>query len=611
MAAVKSPSNSAPNANAANQGASNADSQGDRTLTLEMVLRELSADALVDPELIETLRTNAKFRSYDHPLTLIAEQKWRSNKPPMRVLTLEALSEWFAARIDVPYLHIDPLRVDFTAVGSVMSTSYANRYRILPVAVTADTVTVATSEPFVRSWIPELSNLLRRRVELVFANPLDVKRYVAEFFALAQSVRRAQEKATDDKSAISSFEQLVQLGGPNAPTPDANDRHIVRIVDWLWQFAFEQRASDIHIEPRRDFGVVRFRIDGVLHQVYQIPPAVLTAMVSRVKLLARMEIVEKRRPQDGRIKTVSPEGVEVELRVATMPTAFGEKIVMRIFDPEVLLRDFRDLGFSDDDLARWEKMIARPNGIILVTGPTGSGKTTTLYSTLKTLATPEVNVCTIEDPIEMVEPAFNQMQVQTQIGVDFESGVRTLMRQDPDIIMVGEIRDLPTAEMAVQAALTGHLVLSTLHTNDAPTAITRLVDLGVPAYLVNSTVLGVMAQRLVRTLCAACKQPAEPINDELWAALTKPYRASKPSVTHKAVGCLECRMTGFRGRAGLYEVMQMTPEMRKLVGAGAGIDEMREQAFRDGMKPLRASGAHKIATGLTTVEEVERVAPPV
>ena len=610
MAAVKSPTNSSP-PSAAAKGAPASESSGDRALTLELVLRELAADALVDADLIEALRSNAKFRSYDHPLTLIAEQKWRSNKPPKRVLTLEALSEWLAGRLDVPYLHIDPLKVDFTAVGTVMSTSYANRYRILPVAVTVDTVTVATSEPFVRSWIPELSNLLRRRVELVFANPLDVKRYVAEFFALAQSVRRAQEKATDDKSAISSFEQLVLVGGPNAPTPDANDRHIVRIVDWLWQFAFEQRASDIHIEPRRDYGVVRFRIDGVLHQVYQIPQAVLTAMVSRVKLLARMEIVEKRRPQDGRIKTVSPEGVEVELRVATMPTAFGEKIVMRIFDPEVLLRDFRDLGFSDDDLARWEKMIARPNGIILVTGPTGSGKTTTLYSTLKTLATPEVNVCTIEDPIEMVEPAFNQMQVQAQIGVNFESGVRTLMRQDPDIIMVGEIRDLPTAEMAVQAALTGHLVLSTLHTNDAPTAITRLIDLGVPPYLVNSTIIGVMAQRLVRTLCAACKEPAEPLDDDLWAALTKPYRASKPATTYKAAGCLECRMTGYRGRAGLYEVMQMTPELRKMVGVGAGLDEMREQAFRDGMKPLRASGAHKIATGLTTVEEVERVAPPV
>jgi general secretion pathway protein E len=582
--------------------------EADRALTLDLVLRELELDGLVEPDVLESLRSTAKFRSYDHPLTLIADQKWRNAKPPGRVLTLEGLTEWLAVRIKVPYLHIDPLRVDFSAVSSVMSSSYAQRYRILPVAVTPTTVTIATSEPFVRSWMPEISNLLRRDVELVFANPLDVRRYVAEFFSLAQSVRRAQEKATDDKSAVSSFEQLVQMGATG--TPDANDRHIVRIVDWLWQYAFEQRASDIHVEPRRDQGIVRFRIDGVLHQVYQIPPAVLTAMTSRIKLLARMEIVEKRRPQDGRIKTKSPEGDEVELRVATMPTAFGEKIVMRIFDPDVLMRDFRDLGFSDDDFNRWQGMTAKPHGIILVTGPTGSGKTTTLYSTLKTLATPEVNVCTIEDPIEMVEPAFNQMQVQANIGVNFEGGVRTLMRQDPDIIMVGEIRDLPTAEMAVQAALTGHLVLSTLHTNDAPTAVTRMVDLGVPPYLVNSTVLGVMAQRLVRTLCSKCKGEVDEISDETWQALTLPYRATKPTVTYRAVGCLDCRMTGYRGRVGLYEVMLFSSELRKLVLAGAGLDEMRAQAFRDGMKPLRASGAHKIALGVTTLEEVERVAPP-
>jgi general secretion pathway protein E len=580
----------------------------DRQLTLDLVLIEMEKDGLVDRAATETLRATAKFRNYEHPLTLIAEQRWRSAKPPMRVLTLEGLTEWLAGRLEVPYVHIDPLRVDFSAVSSVMSSNYAHRYRILPIAVTQDSVTIATSEPFVRSWIPEISNLLRRKVELVFANPLDVKRYVAEFFSLAQSVRRAQEKTSEDKSAVSSFEQLVQMGVSG--TPDANDRHIVRIVDWLWQYAFEQRASDIHVEPRRDQGIVRFRIDGVLHQVYQIPPAVLVAMTSRIKLLARMEIVEKRRPQDGRIKTKSPEGDEVELRVATMPTAFGEKIVMRIFDPEVLMRDFRDLGFSDDDFNRWHGMTTKPHGIILVTGPTGSGKTTTLYSTLKTLATPEVNVCTIEDPIEMVEPTFNQMQVQVNIGVNFDSGVRTLMRQDPDIIMVGEIRDLPTAEMAVQAALTGHLVLSTLHTNDAPTAVTRLVDLGVPPYLVNSTVLGVMAQRLVRTLCSKCKAEASELSDETWAALTLPYRATKPVKTYKNVGCLDCRMTGYQGRMGLYEVMLFTPELRKLVVSGASIDDLRAQAFRDGMKPLRASGAQKIALGLTTLEEVERVAPP-
>ncbi len=588
-------------------GASNGP-QVDRPLTLDAILREMELDALADVAVINELRNTAKFRTYDHPLILIAEQKWRSAKPPARMLTLEILSEWLAKRLDVPYIHIDPLKVDFSAVGSVMSSNYAQRYRILPIAVTHDTVTIATSEPFVRSWVTEISNLLRRKVELVFANPLDVKRYVAEFFSLAQSVRRAQEKVEDDKSAISSFEQLVQLG--TTGTPDANDRHIVRIVDWLWQYAFEQRASDIHVEPRRDSGIVRFRIDGVLHQAYQIPPAVLTAMTSRIKLLARMEIVEKRRPQDGRIKTKSPEGDEVELRVATMPTAFGEKIVMRIFDPEVLMRDFRDLGFSDDDFVRWQGMTAKPHGIILVTGPTGSGKTTTLYSTLKTLATPEVNVCTIEDPIEMVEASFNQMQVQAAIGVNFESGVRTLMRQDPDIIMVGEIRDLATAEMAVQAALTGHLVLSTLHTNDAPTAVTRLIDLGIPPYLVNSTLLGVMAQRLVRTLCDTCKVEAEPLMEETWQALTLPYRATKPAKTYRNFGCLECRMTGYKGRVGLYEVMLFTPELRKTIAGNASIDDLRAQAFRDGMKPLRASGAHKIALGITTLEEVERVAPP-
>jgi len=325
---------------------------------------------------------------------------------------------------------------------------------------------VATSEPFIRAWADELENILHLRVKLVFANPADIKRYLAEFYNLAKSVRRAEDAQVEDNSITTNFEQLVELGA-KGPL-DANDRHIIHIVDWLWQYAFEQRASDIHLEPRRDNGVVRFRIDGVLHQAYQIPPPVMLAMVSRIKLLARMEIVERRRPQDGRIKTVSPEGREVELRISTMPTAFGEKVVMRIFNPDVIVREFAELGFSAEDQQRWQHMTSEHNGIVLVTGPTGSGKTTTLYSTLKLLAEPEVNVCTVEDPIEMIEPAFNQMQVQPAIGVDFPNGVRTLLRQDPDIIMVGEIRDLETAEMAIQAALTGHLVLSTMHTNDAP-----------------------------------------------------------------------------------------------------------------------------------------------
>ena len=248
----------------------------------------------------------------------------------------------------------------------------------------------------------------------------------------------------------------------------------MQVVDWLWQYAFDQRASDIHLEPRREMGVIRFRIDGVLHTVYQLPPTVMSAMTSRIKLLGRMDVVEKRRPLDGRIKTRNPAGDEVEMRLSTLPTAFGEKMVMRIFDPETAVKDLSSLGFGQHDADRWEGLVKQPHGIILVTGPTGSGKTSTLYSTLKRLATDEVNVCTIEDPIEMIEPAFNQTQVQNVLDFGFAEGLRALMRQDPDIIMVGEIRDLETAEMAIQAALTGHLVFSTLHTNDSVSAITPL-----------------------------------------------------------------------------------------------------------------------------------------
>src|SRR6185437_5694869 len=577
----------------------------DRRLRLDDILKLMVADGLVaaaDADPVARSRT----QRYDNPLELIADQKWRSLVPPRRLLTLETLVEWLAGKLGIPYLHIDPLKIDLVAVTGTMSIAYAERYRILPVAVAKGELTVATSEPFVRAWADELESILHLKVKLVFANPQDIRRYIGEFFTLARSIKKAGETQRGD-SFTRNFEQLVELGKHGQL--DANDQHVVHIVDWLWQYAFEQRASDIHVEPRRDAGVVRFRIDGVLHQVYAIPNPVLVAMTSRIKLLARMEIVERRRPQDGRIKTVSQTGQEIELRIATMPTAFGEKLVMRIFSPEVLVRELVDLGFSADDRVRWEKMTHEPHGIILVTGPTGSGKTTTLYSTLKLLATPEVNVCTIEDPIEMIEPSINQMQVQPAIGVDFASGVRTLLRQDPDIIMVGEIRDRDTADMAVQAALTGHLVLSTLHTNDAPTAVTRLLDLGVPAYLINSTLLGVMAQRLIRTLCPHCKKPVDAPDDDTWKMITSPWRAEKPAQVMGAVGCLECRMTGYFGRMGLYEIMLMTPALRQMVHEGTDDARIRDQAYKDGMRPLRVSGASKIVAGMTTADEVIKVAP--
>jgi general secretion pathway protein E len=582
-------------------------------LTLAELLAWLVADGMVADEAAEQLKKERRYyRGTLHPLVVIADQKWRHAAPPHRVLSLETLTEWMARRVGMEYLHIDPLKIDFTAVTEVMSSAYATRFRILPVGVSSKEAVIATAEPGLREWEPELARIIKRDIRRVIANPLDIERYQIEFYNLARSIKGANRQASG-ASGLSNFEQLVELGKENRQF-DANDAHIVRIVDWLWQYAFEQRASDIHVEPRREQGIVRFRIDGVLHQVYQIPAAVLIAMTSRIKILARMDVVEKRRPQDGRIKTRTLDGEDVELRLSTLPTAFGEKLVMRIFDPEVLVRDFKELGFSDEDSRRWDEMTQRPHGIVLVTGPTGSGKTTTLYSTLKSLATPQVNVCTIEDPIEMVEPSFNQMQVQPQIELGFAEGVRALMRQDPDIIMVGEIRDLETAEMAVQSALTGHLVLSTLHTNDAPSAVSRLLELGIAPYLLNATLNGVMGQRLVRTLCPHCKEKVEfsrAEDHQAWDALVAPWKSNRPTKVYKPGGCLECRMTGFMGRVGIYETLLFTPEVKKLVSEKADLAALREQAFKEGMKPLRISGAMKVGAGLTTVEEVLKVAPPV
>ncbi|MFD1892850.1 Flp pilus assembly complex ATPase component TadA [Ottowia beijingensis] len=528
-----------------------------------------------------------------------------SDGAPMDV---EELTQHLARRAGLEYLRIDPLKVDAGKVSDTMSASYAERHKVLPVQVTAAEVVVATSEPFIDDWVAEVERQSRRTVRRVVANPAEIKRYTGEFFALARSVRAAIKSGSG--AGTTSFEQLVELG-KSGKQLDANDQGVIQVVDWLWQYAFDQRASDIHLEPRRDQGVIRFRIDGVLHPVYQVPPGVMNAITARVKLLGRMDVVEKRRPQDGRIKTRNPGGDEIEMRLSTLPTAFGEKLVMRIFDPDTAVKDLAALGFSPHDAARWEQLVQRPHGIILVTGPTGSGKTTTLYSTLRRVATEEVNVSTIEDPIERIDPALNQTQVQPQLEFSFAEGVRALMRQDPDIIMIGEIRDLETAEMAVQAALTGHLVFSTLHTNDAPSALTRLMELGVPAYLLNATILGVLAQRLVRTLCPACKQPDERGTTELLAEAIKPWKINSGNYRpYKPVGCVDCRMTGFRGRMGIYELLTVSEAFKGVIQHDVGPSPLRKQAIADGMRPLRLAGAMRAADGLTTLEEVIAATPP-
>ena len=577
-------------------------------LELREVLDALLADGLITlAQSRDLIARIGGHRDDRHPLVTVAECDWESQQTPGRRITLDVLVQWLANRSGMTYFRIDPLSIDVANVTSAIPYAYAARVKILPVKVTPTEVVVASAEPWLTEWERDLAQALKRRIQRVISSPLDIDRYLVEFYALARSVKASnEERGRQGPSVVQNLEQLTQLS--RAGKLDANDQHVVAIVDWLLNYAFEQRASDIHLEPRRERGNIRFRIDGVLHEVYQVPPGVMGAVTSRIKILARMDVAEKRRPQDGRIKTRTPEGKEVELRVSSLPTAFGEKLVTRIFDPEVLVKDFAELGFSAEDAQRWEGMIQQPNGIILVTGPTGSGKTTTLYSSLKQLATSDVNVCTIEDPIELVEPAFNQMQVHHAIDLTFAAGVRALLRQDPDIIMVGEIRDLETAENAIQAALTGHLVLSTLHTNDAPSAITRLQELGVPPYLIKATLLGVVAQRLVRKLCKHCKHPVE-LSDERWTELVGSWPMAKPEEVQEAGGCLECRETGYLGRSGIYEILTMTPAIKALIHDNTDSAALREVAFKEGMKPLRISGAQKIGAGLTTVEEVLRTSP--
>jgi len=544
----------------------------DQRLELQALLPALIEAGLVPADVAKRLSV-LPARDTEHPLECIAAQN----------VCLETLTQWLARHAGQPYLRIDPLQIDVATVVPLMSHGFAQRHAILAVALDTHTVTIASAQPYVSAWEAGLAQVLKRSIKRVVANPQAIRRYIDEFYRLAKSVSGADQKI----AAPGNFE-LLNLGASDQE-PDANDAHIVNIVDWLLQYAFGQRASDIHIEPCREQGRVRFRIDGLLHDVYQFPPQVTMAVISRLKSLGRMNVAEKRKPQDGRVKTKGPAGAEVELRLSTLPTAFGEKLVMRIFDPQVLLKGFDELGLSSEDQQRWHAMTRQTNGIILVTGPTGSGKTSTLYTTLRQLATREVNLCTVEDPIEMVEPAFNQMQVQHNIDLTFASGIRALLRQDPDIIMIGEIRDQETAEMAIQAALTGHLVLSTLHTNDAPSAISRLQELGIAHYLIKATLIGVMAQRLVRLLCPHCKRAT--------------------GSAHEAIGCVECRNSGYQGRAGVYEIMLMDETLKALITPGADLQVLRQAAVAQGMCSLRMAGTQKVDAGLTTMTEVLRVTP--
>ena len=580
-----------------------------RSLTLEWLLEEMVKADLIPPSsakhLAEPVSRNEGKKQ--HPLVTVASQEWPDRRTPGRKLSLETLTQWLAHRARLPYVRIDPLKLDVATMTEVVPYAYASRSGILPISSAPSGIVFAVKDPFDVEWMRDLEPALKLPLKRVCANPQDIDRYLVEFYAIARSVKLSgEERSRYAPAELRNLEQLTELS--RVGKLSAEDQHVVAIVDWLLQYAFDARASDIHLEPRRETGNVRFRIDGILHDVYQLPAPVMPAVTSRIKILGRLDVAERRRPQDGRIRTRTPEGKEIELRVSALPTAFGEKLVLRIFNPEVLVHDLKRLGFTSAEASIWRRMVGQPHGIVLVTGPTGSGKTTTLYASLRELATPEVNVCSIEDPIELIDGRFNQMQVQSNIDLNFADGVRALLRQDPDIIMIGEIRDRETADMAIQAALTGHLVLSTLHTNDSPSAITRLLELGVPAYLVRATLIGVLAQRLVRTLCANCKAPVA-ISQDYWDQLGVGDAVATPASAFKAVGCLECRQTGYLGRSGAYELMQLNAAMQAAVAHNPDLTNLRRLAIEGGMRPLRHTAAEKIVAGMTTIEEVLSLTP--
>lgn len=578
------------------------------TIDVTWCLEQLQKDGRIterDKLLIQTTHRQKDQLKW-HPLQWIASFNLKDQLNVPNTLTLNRLCLWLAEKAEIPLFVIDPLKADVAALTSVMSQEFAVRNHILAVEVQADRILIGTDQPFTTEWLNNLErSLAPRKIEKVLLSPEQLQRYIVEYYQVSRAVNSSQSTTSFDRDN-KGVEALLQLG--DTQNPDANDQHIVKLVDWVLQFAFEQGASDIHLEPRKDKGKVRFRIDGVLHTIYNMPANTLTAVISRIKILGRMNVAEKRKPQDGRLKTRTPKGQETELRLSTLPTAFGEKLVMRIFDPEVLVRSFQQLGFEGHLLHSWQQLTQHSHGIILVTGPTGSGKTTTLYSSLKQLATEQVNVCTIEDPIEMLEPSFNQMQVNPNIELGFADGVRALMRQDPDIIMVGEVRDHDTANMAIQAALTGHLVLSTLHTNDAPSSLTRLHDLGIQPFLTAATILGILAQRLVRKLCPHCKQQTQ-MNEQQWEHLTFDYMMDMPETMYKAVGCEVCRQTGYKGRVGIYEFMPVSLELKSIISANGTLNDLKAQAKKEGVEPLRIAGARKVIEGMTTLEEVLRVVP--
>ncbi len=575
-----------------------------RNLQLKEVLEALISYGWVSLEEAKAIlvkRKNTKL----HPLVVLAQLNLKQKKPPYLEIGIESLSTWLADYAGFPYFEIDPLKIDIEACTSVLPKAFIKRLKIIPVEVNKDSVLFATAEPFDRNWVMEVETAISKRVEIAVTSPLQIDHFIEEFFTVhkaAKSFARAQPK--DNSFSNPDLEKM--LGEGRKQGLDQVDSNIGSICDWLLQFAYDERATDIHIEPRKGKAQIRFRIDGKMRVVYKFEPEIALPIVSRFKLLGHMKVDEKRRPQDGRIKRPVGQNIMIEMRLSTIPTHYGEKLVIRIFDPKMVEKTMDELGYYDHDIRTWNEFVSHSYGLVLVTGPTGSGKSTTLHSTLKRLANDAVNICTVEDPVEIINDSFNQMQVNAQIGLTFASSIRSFLRQDPDIIMVGEIRDKEGGEMAIQASLTGHLVLSTLHTNDALSAVTRLIDIGVPAHLINASLRGILAQRLVRVLCKYCKEQT-PCSTDLWKTLVGDSDIKPPATTFKANGCRECKNTGYNGRVCIYEMVPYSSKIKNFVNDQVSLEALKELTKGE-FVGIRLNGARKVLEGVTSVEEVIRVA---
>lgn len=574
-----------------------------RKLRLDEVLEALKSSGLLNDDQAKNIAQKSS-RNKHHPLITIANFELSDRRNFKAKLNIDELTRWLAHYSQLDYLYIDPLKIEIDKITKVLPKAYVGRLKVLPISLDDHQIVIATAEPFELDWIDEVAGTTKKSVKVVVASPIQIESYLKEFYVVQAAVRRlSNEQELDKKYREQEVNQM--RGHGSSALLGKNDQGISGIVDWLFQFAFNERATDIHMEPKQEAGIIRFRIDGTLREVYKFKPEVILPVLSRIKLMSGMKIDEKRRPQDGRIKRELGAGHTIEIRSSTIPTHYGEKLVLRIFDPKMADIGIDDLGIDASDLEMWKNLISHSHGMALVTGPTGSGKSTMLHASLKYLAKPEVNICTAEDPVEIINDSFNQMQINKQIDLTFANAIKAFLRQDPDIIMVGEIRDNETSDMAVQASLTGHMVFSTLHTNNALSAITRLLDLGVAPHLLNATLRTIMAQRLVRLLCPCCKEKVKtPAN--LWKSLVSPHKVKMPTHVYKAVGCNECKQSGYHGRACVYEMVTLTEKLRETITADVELRDL-EIAAEGSFTPIRLNGAQRVIDEETSIEEILRV----